>query len=319
MKVYRSLAGTPANFGPSALTIGNFDGVHFGHRQILRRLRALAAEREWKSSVLTFDPHPTRVVAPERTPPLMTSPERRAELMREEGLEQILILPFDLEVAHLSPEEFVRQIVVDRLGARAVLVGANFRFGFRQTGDVSVLRKLGRAMGFETEIVPPVECRGRIVSSSVIRDLIRAGRVSLAARMLERPYALEGEVTPGRGVGSRQTVPTLNLATPAEVIPANGVYLTHTRDLENAREWNSITNIGYRPTFGESQQLTVETFLMDPFDGNTPRRIEVAFLCRLREERGFPEPAALKAQILRDARVAANYFRRAGRSPTPAA
>ncbi len=215
MEIYRSLAGVPADFGPSALTIGNFDGVHMGHRKILRRLVALTREREWKPSVLTFDPHPTRVVAPERTPPLLTTPARRAELMREEGVEQVLILPFLPEVARLSPEAFVRDIVVGRLGARSALVGANFRFGHRHAGDFHTLRELGRRYGCETEIVDAVTCRERVVSSSAIRALLGAGRVSLAARFLERPYSVEGEVEAGRGVGSKQTVPTLNLSTDA--------------------------------------------------------------------------------------------------------
>jgi len=312
MKIYRSLAEVPADFGPSALTIGNFDGVHTGHRRILRRLVALARERGWKPSVLTFDPHPTRVVAPERTPPLLTWPLRRAELMREEGVEQVLILPFVPEVARLSPEEFVRDIVVGRLGARAVLVGANFRFGHGHAGDFHTLRQLGRRYGCETEIVEAVTCRGRTVSSSAIRELLGAGRVSLAARFLERPYAVEGQVEAGRGVGSKQTVPTLNLATDADVVPARGVYVTRTRDQDDSREWNSITNIGYRPTFGEGGQQTIETFLLDPFDGETPRRIRVAFLHRLREERKFDSPDALKARILMDARIARSYFRRRG-------
>ena len=210
MRIYHSLAEVPADFGPCALTIGNFDGVHFGHRRILRRLKALADARGWKPSVLTFDPHPTRVVAPKRTPRLLTSPEARAELMREEGIGQVLILPFTRELAVLSPEEFARQLLVGRLNARAVLVGDNFRFGHRHAGNVRVLAELGRKLGFETEIVPSATCRGRVVSSSGIRELIRTGRVSLAARFLQHPYAIEGRVVTGRGIGSKQTVPTLN-------------------------------------------------------------------------------------------------------------
>ena len=322
MNIYRSLDQVPADFGPSALTIGNFDGVHFGHRRILRRLVSLARERGWKSSVLTFDPHPTCVVAPERTPLLMTSPGRRAELMREEGIEQVLILPFTRELAMLSPEEFVRRLLVERLAARAVLVGHNFRFGHGQAGNVRVLAELSRSLGFETEIVPAVACRGRIVSSSRIRELLQAGRVSLAARHLDRPYALEGDVVAGRGVGSKDTVPTLNLAAAGGVIPARGVYVTSTRDPDAARRWNSITNIGYRPTFGPSDQLSIETFLLDPLPGDAPRRIRVEFLWRLRDERKFDSPEELKTQILKDARVAQSYFRRArtwiGRPLTPA-
>jgi len=311
MQIYRSLAALPPDFGPSALTIGNFDGVHCGHRRILRRVKEIASERGWKPSVLTFDPHPTRVVAPERTPPLLTSPDRRAALMGEEGIEQVLILPFTRELALLTPEEFVTQLLVKALGARAVLVGDNFRFGNRQAGNVDVLTELGRRFGFETEIVPAVAWRGRVVSSSGIRDLIRAGNVSLAARLLQHAYGLEGEVVSGRGVGSKQTVPTLNLATRAEVIPANGVYITRTRDCADGRQWNSVTNIGYRPTFGASDQLSIETFLLDALHGEPPQRIRVEFFRRIREERKFDSPLALREQILRDVRTAQTWFRRA--------
>ena len=313
MRIYRQLAEVPADFGPAALSIGNFDGVHFGHRRILRRVRAVAAERGLKASVLTFDPHPTRVVAPARAPRLLTTPERRCELMREEGIEQALILPFDGELARLSPDEFARRLLAERLGVRAVLVGDNFRFGYGQAGNVDVLRELGERYGFSTEIVAAVEYRGRTVSSSTLRRLVAAGDVGIAARLLERPYALEGEVVPGRGVGSRQTVPTLNLATAAEVVPAAGVYITRTRDLDDERGWESITNVGYRPTFGDSPELTIETFLLAPLEGATPRRIRVEFLRRVRGERKFDSPEALKAQILRDAARAVAWFRRVRR------
>ena len=322
MKIYRSLEDVPAGFGPSALTIGNFDGVHCGHRRILRRLRAVALERGWKPSVLTFDPHPTRVVAPERAPRLLTTPDRRAALIVEEGVEQLLILPFTREVAQMEPEAFVKSLLVERLGARAVLVGENFRFGHRQAGNAGLLAELGRKLGFETQIVPAITYRGRVISSSGIRELIRAGRVSLAARFLERGYAVEGEVVSGRGIGSRQTVPTLNLRTNAEVLPATGVYVTRTRDLDGPREWHSVTNVGYRPTFGTSSDLSIETFLLDPLEGEAPHRIRVEFLWRVREERKFESPEALKAQILKDAHAAERYLRRArawvGRPLTPA-
>jgi riboflavin kinase / FMN adenylyltransferase len=311
MRIFRSLAEAHGEFPPSALTIGNFDGVHLGHRSIFERAAALGAERGWKPSALTFDPHPTRIVAPERTPRLLTTPERRAELMAEEGIQQVLILPFTREIAGLPPEEFVGRIVARELGARAVLVGENFRFGRRQSGDVRSLEQLGRQFGFATEVISTAQCRGRTVSSSAIRDAIERGQVALAARFLRRPYALDGNVVRGYGIGGKQTVPTLNLATAAEVIPARGVYLTRTRDLETARQWNSITNIGYRPTFGATSELSIETFLLDPFADPTPSRIRVEFLCRVRDERKFDSPEALKSQILKDVRVAQNYFRRA--------
>src|SRR5439155_7965318 len=170
--------------------------------------------------------------------------------------------------------------------------------------------EMGRKLGFDTEIVPAVVCRGRLVSSSVIRDLILGGRVALSARLLERPYELEGGVVSGRGVGSRQTVPTLNLETSSDLIPARGVYVSRTRDLTSGREFDSITNIGYRPTFGASDQLSIETFLLSPLEGATPQRIRVEFLWRVRDERKFDSPEALKAQILKDAGAAQRYFRR---------
>jgi riboflavin kinase/FMN adenylyltransferase len=310
MRLYRSLEEVPADFGPCALTVGNFDGVHFGHRRILKQVVALAAERGWKSAVLTFDPHPTQVVAPDRTPVLLTSPAHRAELMGEEGIDEVLILPFTPEIAHLSAEDFVRQLLVDRLAVRAVLVGDNFCFGYRQSGNTRLLVELGARLGFETEIVPAVKWRGGMVSSSGIRALLKSGRVSLAARMLEHPYALDGAVVEGRGVGSKQTVPTLNLAPNGGMIPASGVYVTRAYDLAGARQWNAITNIGYRPTFGASDQLSIETFLLDPFTGDTPGRIRLEFLWRVRDERQFDSPAVLKDQILRDVGVAQRYFRR---------
>jgi riboflavin kinase/FMN adenylyltransferase len=310
VRVFRSLEEVPADFGPSALTIGNFDGVHTAHRKILRRVGAVARERGLKPSVLTFHPHPTTVVAPARAPRLMTTPEQRCALMREEGIAQVLILPFDRHIAHLSPEQFVEQVLVRKLDVRAVLVGHDFRFGYKQAGNVQVLEELGRQFGFTTDVVEAVTLRGRLVSSTTLRRLIESGRVSQAARLLERPYALEGEVVAGRGVGSKQTVPTLNLATGTEVLPATGVYVTRTRDLEGGRSWPSVTNVGYRPTFGGDRNISIETFLLEPLGGVAPRRIQVEFLRRLREERKFPDPQALKAQILRDAGRARAYFRR---------
>lgn len=310
VRVYRSLAEVPADFGPSALTIGNFDGVHAAHRSILRRVKEIAVERGLKASVLTFNPHPSQVVAPARAPRLMTAPEQRPALMQEEGIEQVLIMPFNLELARLTPQQFVEQVLVDKLGTRAIVLGHDFCFGYKQSGNVEVLRELGVHYGFTTEEVKAVNVRGRLVSSTALRHLITSGQVARAARMLEKSYALEGDVVPGRGVGSKQTVPTVNLRTDSEVLPATGVYVTRTSDLGDARMWPSITNIGYRPTFGDSPELSIETFLLEPLAGATPSRIRVEFLWRVRSERQFPDPQALKQQILHDAGVAQAYFRR---------
>lgn len=309
-RVFRSLDEVPPDFGPSALTIGNFDGVHAGHRTILRRVQQVAAERGLKSSVLTFQPHPTRVVAPARAPRLMTSPEQRSALMGEAGIQQVLILPFNAALARLSPSEFVEQVLVNKLQVRAVLVGHDFCFGYKQSGNVRVLTELGSRYGFTVEEVKAVTLRGHLVSSTGLRRLIQKGDVAQAARLLERPYELEGEVVSGRGVGSKQTVPTLNLSTQTEVLPAVGVYVTRTSDLGAGRQWPSITNVGYRPTFGDSQEISIETFLLEPLAGEPPRNIRVEFLWRVREERKFSDPQALRQQILRDAGVAQAYFRR---------
>jgi riboflavin kinase/FMN adenylyltransferase len=291
-------------FAPSAVTIGNFDGVHIGHQHLIGEVLDLARKFDAKPTVLTFDPHPARVVAPERAPRLLTTSEERIALLKRYGIEQVLLLPFTPEISRFTPEQFVEQIVAKTLRAKAVVVGDNFRFGFRQSGDTNTLAELGRCHGYETHVQGAVTCRRQMVSSSAVRALIDAGNVSLACRFLNRPYALEGDVVHGHGIGSKQTVPTLNLKTSAEVLPANGVYITRT-----SNRWNSITNVGVRPTFG-GHALTIETFLLDPFDGETPSTIRVEFLRRVREERKFESPEALKAQIFRDVARAKAYFRR---------
>jgi riboflavin kinase / FMN adenylyltransferase len=307
--IYRSLAEAPDNFGPCAITIGNFDGVHCGHRQILRDVMTVAREEGWKSAVLTFDPHPAKLVAPANAPRLLTTIEERAQIILEQGIDQILILPFTPEVAALEPEDFVREILADKLKARAVLVGTNFHFGKRAAGNAALLEEFGDRFSFETEIIEPVVWRKRVISSSAIRGAIEAGNVSAACRMLGLPYALRGLVVPGEGRGSKQTVPTLNLDTRAEVLPKDGVYVTRTRERNGTREWPSITNIGMRPTF-DGHNRTIETYLLAPLDGAPPEEIAVEFLRWVREERRFDNAEELKAQILRDVNRAQTYFRR---------
>ncbi len=296
----------------SAVTIGNFDGVHAGHRHLFRRVVEAAREKGLRPVVLTFDPHPTRVVAPERAPRLLMTVEERCTLIMEQGIEKVVVLPFTSDVARLAPTEFVERILMDSLAARLVLVGDNFRFGHKQAGDTRVLAELGAQYGYEVEIVNAVKCRGRVVSSTEIRRSLEAGNVSLAGRLLERPYAVAGDVVRGHGIGAKQTVPTLNLRTAAEVLPAVGVYITRTRDLDNLRRWNSITNVGYRPTF-DGDSLTIETFLLEPLEDPSPSHIRVEFLRRVRGERKFENPEALKAQILRDVSRAEFFFRRLAR------
>jgi len=308
-RIARNLSEAGA-FGPCALTIGNFDGVHLAHRKLLQTTVEAARSAGVCPAVLMFDPHPSCVVAPERAPRLLTSPEERGGLIEQEGIQQVLIQPFTAELARLTPEEFATKFLRDGLGVRVVVVGDNFRFGCKQAGDTETLKELGSRLGFEVRLLPTVTWRGRRVSSGEVRKLVLAGDVGTAARLLQRPHAISGEIVKGYGIGSKQTVPTLNLQTNAQVIPAQGVYITRTSDPGGDRRWNSITNIGYRPTFGNDDALSIETFLLDPLDGATPDRIRLEFWRRVREERKFESPEALKAQILRDVSRAKAYFRR---------
>lgn len=308
-RVYRALEEVPADFGPCALTVGNFDGVHAGHRAILGRVVSAAREHGWKPSALTFHPHPAAVVSPASAPPLLTTVAERCRLLGEEGIEQVLVIPFTIEFSRLSPDEFAERVLVGALGARAVMVGSNFRFGRGQGGDTAKLAEFGRSHGYSTEVLEGVKLRGRMVSSSEIRRLVAAGDVSLANRMMGRPFAVEGAVVSGHGIGSRQTVPTLNLEPPPGVVPASGVYVTRTVDLAAGRRWPSVTNVGTRPTF-RGDSLTVETHLLADLSGPAPAAIRVEFLRRLRPEHKFPDPASLKAQILTDASRARAFLRR---------
>jgi riboflavin kinase/FMN adenylyltransferase len=318
MRIARHVAET-AEFGPAALTIGNFDGVHIGHQHLLRKTRDFAKSMGVCPTVLMFDPHPSRIVAPERTPRLLTTIDERCAWMAADGIEQILVLPFTIEVARLTPDEFVRDILVNALRAKIVLVGENFRFGHKQSGDTKVLKVLGQQYGFEVCLAEPVTCRGQVVSSSAIRKFVDSGEAGMAWRFLGRPHSITGDVVHGRGVGSKQTVPTLNLKTSAEVLPRTGVYVTRTREIGSGKQWNSISNIGYRPTFENLEsaphELSIETFLLDPLFGGTPARIVLEFLHRVRDERKFESPEALKAQIMRDGQQANSFFRLVGKLP----
>ena len=308
MRVFRTIEDARGRFEPSAVMIGNFDGLHAGHRELVQRTLALSARLGVKPSALTFDPHPATVVAPERAPQLLTSPDERAALMGDAGLEQILILPFTVEVSRLTPLEFARDILRGALGARGVVVGGTFHFGAKQSGKVETLRQLGAQLGFEVDVVPVIRVRGVLVSSSDIRRLIVAGNVARAARLLGRWFRIEGPVVKGEGRGSKVTVPTLNLAADFHVLPADGVYITTTTP-----GGPSITNIGWRPTFGGTSR-TIETFLLSSGTGfslsSQPARIALDFHRRIRDERKFANAEELRAQILRDIERARTWHRR---------
>jgi riboflavin kinase/FMN adenylyltransferase len=322
LKVYWNLADVPEDFGPSAVAVGNFDGVHVGHQQILGRCVQMAADRWLKPTVLTFHPHPKKLLAPEMAPASIEPIESRLERMRAAGITQVVVLPFDQELAALSASEFLRRILTGKLDAKAVLVGDNFRFGNKASGDVRLLKEAAPKLGYEVEITEAVSTRGRVVSSSTIRELLGEGRAGLANRLLGYEFCLEGNVVSGHGVGRRETVPTLNLDGRAfveaeRVIPRVGVYVTQTQDLNDGRTWPSITNLGYRPTFG-GNELTIETYLLEALSGESPVRIRVDFRAWIREERKFENPEELKAQILRDVGRAQAYWRRRARWTRPA-
>jgi riboflavin kinase/FMN adenylyltransferase len=312
-----------ATFGhTSVLAIGNFDGIHLGHQAILRgtveRARALSAV----STALTFDPSPRKVLRPESAPPRLSTNAQRMEWFNLLGLEAVVVLPFTLDLARLSPEEFVEQILVRDLSVKAVLVGENFRFGHKQAGDVKLLSELGTKHGFDVVIVPPVVYRGEVVSSTIIRREVAEGDVSHAARLLDRAFALTGEVVSGTGTGRRFTFPTLNLAAEQELLPARGVYITRSCLEGETRSYRSVTNIGMRPTFNGSA-LSVETHLLDTQLATAPKRMEVRFWKRLREEKKFSGPEELRAQIAADIARANKFFSRlrhsrAIRQPTTA-
>jgi len=293
----------------SVLAIGNFDGIHLGHQAILRatveRARALHAV----STVLTFDPSPRKVLRPESAPLRLSTIAQRLEWFNALGIEAAVIMPFTLELSRLSPEEFVEQILVRDLHVKTVLVGENFHFGHKQAGNVKLLQELGAKNGFAVVVIPPVQYHGEIVSSTIIRREVAEGDVSNAGRLLGRPFALTGQVVPGTGTGRKFTFPTLNLAAEQELLPARGVYITRTVFEGETCSRRSVTNIGVRPTFNGSS-LSVETHLLDFQPETTPKRIEVRFWERLREEKKFSGPEELRAQIAQDIGAANRFFNR---------
>ena len=299
-----------ATFGhASVLAIGNFDGIHLGHQAILRATVERARALDAVSTALTFDPSPRRVLHPESAPLRLSTNAQRMEWFNALGLEAVVVLPFTLDLARLSPGEFVEQILVRDLRVKAVLVGENFRFGHKQAGDVKLLTELGKEHGFDVVIVAPVVHRGEVVSSTIIRREVAEGDVSHAGRLLGRPFALTGEVVSGTGTGRRFTFPTLNLAPEQELLPARGVYITRAWIEGETRRHRSVTNIGTRPTFNGSS-LSVETHLLDAQPAGTPKRMEVRFWKRLREEKKFSGPEELREQIAADIARANKFFTR---------
>jgi riboflavin kinase / FMN adenylyltransferase len=308
LAVLHSTEEWSARFGDSAttVTIGNFDGVHRGHEKILRRVRDLALEQKLSPAVLTFYPHPARVLRPSDAPLLLMTLEQRLAAIEATGVDSVLLIHFDAELAKVGPEDFVRRFLVDTMQAKAVLIGANFRFGHRQAGDAKMLADLGQRRGFATQIVPPVIVNDVIVSSTAIRHAVRDGLVAEARQMLGKPFALAGEIRPGTGQGRKLVVPTLNLSTPQELLPKNGVYATEA--VVEGKVYRAATNVGVRPTFNGAG-VSVESHLFDFNENLTSGLLEVRFWSRLRDEQKFAGPEALKKQVLGDLERARDYFR----------
>ena len=293
----------------SVIAIGNFDGIHLGHQRLLEYCIALARESGAVATALTFEPPPLKVLRPEAAPLRISTNGQRMEWFAALGMEAAVVLPFTMELSRLAPEEFVEEILVRQLQVRAVVVGDNFRFGHKQAGDVKFLRELGMRDGFDVIVHEPVVMDGEIVSSTAIRKLISQGDVTRAARMLGRAFALTGEVVQGTGTGRKFTFPTLNLRPEQELLPAKGVYITRTVLEGEPSSHRSVTNVGMRPTFNGTG-LTVETHLLD-YSGNfSPKKIEVRFWKKLREEKKFAGPEELRAQIGKDIAKANGFFAR---------
>jgi len=316
-----SLAQWSERFGTSGLqtvlTVGNFDGLHLGHQKILRGVVARARGCGALPAAVTFDPHPLKILRPTEAPPLIAPLAQRLAGLKQMGLDAALVLTFDLAFSRISPEEFVRRILVEQLHTRDILVGENFRFGHQQAGDLKLLAELGSKLGFSVEIVAPVVIRGEVVSSTAIRQAVRVGQMARAARLLGGPFSLTGEIRTGSGQGTRLVVPTLNLAYEQELVPKTGVYATET--LLAACRHRSVTNVGMRPTFAGSQ-LTVESHLFDFRERLTSGPMEIHFWRRLRDEHKFTSPEALREQVQRDVERARAFFRRldrAARAPLP--
>ncbi len=287
------------------LTIGSFDGIHLGHQRILNRVIEKARARNGTAAVLTMQPHPREFFTPNQAPNLLTTPAKKQELFEAHGMDAVFILPFNTETAELSREAFVEEIVLGRCRAEALVVGHDFCFGRGAEGDYEFLREAGAQHGFEAEQTPPLLIGGERVSSTLIRERILLGDLGQAARLLGRRYSVQGEVTPGRGIGSTIGFPTANIRPLHSAVPAQGVYTAEA--ILNGTAHMAAVNIGIAPTI-RHEDVTVEAHILD-FDANIHGEpIEVVFHERIRPERKFPSREALIEQIGRDVETVRAYF-----------
>jgi len=305
--VFRSLAEVPVGFGPTVASIGNFDGVHCGHRQLLAAVVAEAQTLRARAVAITFDPHPEHFLRPLNAPPLITPLDERIRLLAETGIDAVLVLPFNAELAALPAHDFARNILADTLGVCALHEGENFRFGRRAEAGIGELRSFGEQMGFTVHLHTAVKVRGFEVSSSAIRERVAMGDMRRARWMLGRPFTVLSTQKRDRGVGSELLVPTINLSHYDGLLPAFGVYVSRLRVGE--RIFRAVTNVGNRPTF-KGAGFSVETHILnfEPIELTAETPIELEFLLRLRGELQWPSPEALKAQILRDVAEANHFF-----------
>jgi len=309
MQVFHKLDEVPADFGPAMVSVGNFDGVHRAHACVLRQIVQRAREQGAKSVAVTFEPHPARILRPDSGLKLLTPTPEKLHLLAATGLDAVLLLPFGRDLSLMTPRQFAQEILAKTLHAREVHEGFNFHFGHKAAGNIEVLRQLGEEMEFKVTEYPEMKLRGEPVSSSQIRKLLREGRVSRARHLLGRPFSMLATPGRGRGYGSKYTVPTINLSRYEELAPKDGVYITRTRVAEEC--FDSVTNVGNRPTFGV-ELFAIETHLLNfhPLELNPETEVEIYFLNRIRDEIKFPSVDALREQIAMDVKRSREYFRR---------
>jgi riboflavin kinase / FMN adenylyltransferase len=308
MQIFHKLDEIPADFGPSLVSVGNFDGVHRAHVRVLDEIVARSRQRHARSVAVTFDPHPMRILRPDAGLKLLTPGPEKIRLLEQTGIDAVAVIPFTRDLSLMSPREFVKLIICDRLHAIEVHEGYNFRFGHKATGDVTLLTQLGAECGFEVITYTELRLRGESVSSTRIRELIQKGDIRRARFLLGRPFSIQSTAGRGRGYGSKYTVPTINLSRYEELVPRDGVYITQTRVA--AECFNSVTNVGNRPTFG-SDSFAIESHLLNfhPLELTADTEIEISFLSRVRDEIKFGSVEELRQQIERDVACAERYFR----------
>ncbi len=298
MRIWRSIEEIPGDLGPTAVVIGNFDGVHLGHRHVLERAREVADAGGLTLVAVTFDPHPMAVLRPEHAPTALTSVDLRAELLADAGADVLFALPFDRDVAAWSPQEFISRVLVDGLGARAVVVGANFRFGNRAAGDVTTLREAGEAAGFTAEGIA-LDGGPQVWSSTYVRTCLATGDVAGAAEALGRPYAVRGVVVRGDQRGRELGFPTANVPTDSlTAAPADGVYAGWLRRQDTAETFPAAISVGTNPTFDGERARRVESYVLDRTDLDLYGvEVEVSFVHRLRGMVAFDSVETLVEQM----------------------